>query len=91
MKKLHDLEHGSARPLIVIQIRAKLPHLQGVIQKVGQFYLGLSYEEAAQMSIRDAARASGTSEAAISRFVKEMGVDSFKVFRESFLKTSSKE
>ena len=76
------------RPLIVIQIRSRLPYLHGASEKIAQFYLRHTPQECAQMRISQVAVGSGTSEATVTRFVKQMGAESFRDFRESFLSDS---
>lgn len=73
------------RPLIIIQIRSRLPYLNGAAAKVAQFYLCHTPQECATMHIGQVAACSGTSEATVTRFVKQMGAESFRSFRESFL------
>lgn len=67
-------------PVILLKIRSKAPQLNKALQKVAQYVLD-NYKTVAYMGISQLAKASGTSEATITRFVKQMDFQNFKSFQ----------
>jgi RpiR family transcriptional regulator, carbohydrate utilization regulator len=62
---------------LLLRIRRFLPYLNPALRRVGEYTLGNS-DKIKLLKIRELARASKVSEATVTRFVREIGLDSFQ-------------
>nr|WP_122012901.1 MurR/RpiR family transcriptional regulator [Maliibacterium massiliense] len=74
----------NATPRILLQIKAALPSMNEALKKVALFYLGQDLRESAQMGIKEVAAHSGVSDSTVTRFVREIGITSFKMLQMEF-------
>lgn len=64
-----------------LQIRTLCPCVTGALGRVAEWYAQTDGESAARMSMREAARRCGVSEATVARFAHLLGFSSFSQFR----------